>query len=162
MCMRDNPKRAAAAIALLLIAGATGAQDANEGRIDWTMCWGGPTHLLNPAPDDRFGTYAVTGGVVAAAGPAATLSLECVGIFESRGRGGQSRGYCVFQDPAGHKIYGIDVRGAQGYTWEFLGGTGRYEGISGGGTTEVIGPMAPVRPGTLQGCRRLQGSYKLK
>ena len=153
-------------LAGLSASGAAYAQEPKEGRIDWTLCFGGSTQLIgptaqDPTPKDRFATYDVTGGIVVAAGPAPAMSVECLGAFELRGRAYQHRGYCVFQDPAGHRIHGNDNRDAQGYTWTFLGGTGKYEGISGSGTTEVIGSMTPVRPGTLQGCRRLQGQWKL-
>ena len=160
--MRANMSRGGLALAAgLLLAGAVLAQEAKEGRIEMTTCFGGPVHTVSPTAQDRFGTYEVTGGVTAVAGPAPSGSIECIGAFELRGKAYQHRGYCLLQDAAGHKIYLSDTRNAQGYTWEYLGGTGKFEGITGSGTAEVMGSMTPVRTGTMQGCRRLLGSYKL-
>ncbi len=137
------------------------AQVPKEGPVDLSMCFGGPTQTMSPTPQDRFGTYALTGGVRAAAGPVESLSVECLGIFETGARGTATQGYCVFQDASGDKIFGVDVRNAQGYTWEWRGGTGRFAGITGSGALEVVGVITPVRPGTLQGCRRMTGRYRL-
>jgi len=160
--MRSRPVSNLAALAVAALAvGASIAQVPKEGPVDLSMCFGGPTQTVSPTPQDRFGTYALMGGARAAAGPADALSVECLGIFEAGTRGAASQGYCVFQEASGDKIFGVDVRNAQGYTWEWRGGTGRFAGITGSGTLEVVGVMAPVRPGTLQGCRRVTGRYRL-
>lgn len=160
--MRANmSRRMPVLVAGMLLASAALAQEAKEGRVDMTTCFGGPVHTNSPTAQDRFGTYEVTGGVTAVAGPAPSGSIECGGYFEMRGKAYQHRGYCLLQDAAGHKIFIADTRNAQGYTWEYTGGTGKFEGISGSGTSEVMGSMTPVRVGTMQGCRRLVGSYKL-
>ncbi|MFO1198825.1 MAG: hypothetical protein U1E86_17825 [Burkholderiaceae bacterium] len=153
-------KLVALAVAALAV-GTSFAQMPKEGPVDMSMCFGGPTQTLSPTPQDRFGTYALMGGVRAASGPAESLSVECLGIFETGARGTVTQGYCVFQDASGDRIFGVDGRNAQGYTWEWRGGTGRFAGITGSGVLEVVGVMAPVRPGTLQGCRRVTGRYRL-
>ena len=150
-----------ALLAACLAIGVASAQIPRDGPIDWSLCFGGPTHVVSPTPQDRFGTYAVTGATRGAAGLAESLSVECVGTFEILGSASKSQGYCLYQDRAGDRIYGTDNRTPAGYTWELLGGTGKYAGITGRGTTEILGIVTPVRPGTLQGCRRLVGSYKL-
>ncbi len=147
--------------ACLLACGAAWSQEAKEGRVDVTLCFGGPVHTLGPTAQDRFGTCESTGGGIAASGPASSGSFECLGVWEVRGRVSQHRGYCLFQRAAGNKIYGTDIRNAQGYTWEYLLGTGKFEGITGSGSTEILGSITPVRPCTLQGCRRMQGNFKL-
>lgn len=148
-------------LAASLAACGTWAQVPKEGPIDWSLCFGGNTQVISPTPQDSFGGYAVTGGVRATTGPADALSLECVGSFTYRNKVGKHLGYCVYQTAGGDKIFGSDSRGPQGYTWEILGGTGKFEGITGSGTAEIVGALLPIRPGTMQGCRRLIGNYKL-
>lgn len=132
-----------------------------EGPIDVTMCYGGPMHMVSATPSDRFGTYVVKGGTSAANTTFDSMIVECAGTFEARSGTPQSRGYCVFQDASGDKINGIDSLTPQaGYAWEYLGGTGKFAGISGSGRVERVGTLGPG-PGTLQGCRRFTGSYKL-
>jgi hypothetical protein len=132
-----------------------------EGPVDTTLCWGGPMHLLSANPTERFGTYVVKGGTSATDQVFDSMILECIGTFEARSAGAQSKGYCVFQDAIGDRIYGVDaLTPGGGYTWEYLGGTGKFEGISGSGKIERVGDLGPAA-GTLRGCRRFIGSYKM-
>lgn len=137
------------------------AQVAREGAVDVTLCWGGPMQAIVGSANDRFGTYNVTGGTRAPGTPFDAMSVECLGSYELRARTYRHQGYCVYQDAAGDKVFGSDATTAQGYGWQFVGGTGKFEGISGSGTVERVGNHVPVRPGTIQGCRRVTGSYRL-
>lgn len=134
---------------------------AKEGGVDISVCWGGQLHMLTPAPNELFGTYVVTGGTRAADGVFDSMSLECLGAVENRAGEYRHKGYCTFQSPGGDKVYGTDATTAQGYTWQFLGGTGKFQGISGSGNVERLGNLTPIRQGTVQGCRRLVGRYRL-
>lgn len=137
------------------------SQVPKEGAVDTTMCWGGPMHVVSATPTDRFGTYVVKGGTSAADQAFDSMIVECAGAFESRSGASGSRGYCVFQDAGGDRILGVDSLTPQGgYAWEYVGGTGKFEGISGRGRLERVGNLG-AGPGTLQGCRRLIGNYKL-
>lgn len=138
------------------------AQLPSQGTIDMTFCFAGPTHTVKATPEDQFGTYTLNGGSQSADKTFHALGFECVGAFEYRGTTGQHRGYCVWQDAAGDKIYGVDSLTPQGgYVWEFLGGTGKFKGIQGAGKVERTGAVAQLRAGVMQGCRRLTGAYKL-
>jgi hypothetical protein len=138
------------------------AQPAREGAIDMSFCFGGPTHAVNVSQGVSFGNYTLTGGSQSADKTFHALGMECIGTFEYKQGAPQHRGYCVWQDGGGDKIYGVDSRSPQtGYVWEFLGGTGKFQGIQGSGKVEFMGNVAQVRTGTMQGCRRLTGTYKL-
>lgn len=137
------------------------SQIAKEGPIDTTFCWGGPMHIVPATPNGRFGTYVVKGGTSAAESAFDSMILECAGAFDSLAGALQSRGYCVFEDGNGDRIVGVDSLTTQGgYDWEYVGGTGKFQGISGRGRMEQMGDLGPA-PGTLRGCRRMVGSYKL-
>lgn len=147
---------------LVLLAPAALGQTAKEGTVESINCWGGPVHVMTPSANERFGTYTVTGGSQSANKLFDAMSIECVGVFENRPAGWQHKGYCVSQDASGDKTYLADTVTPQGgYTWEYLGGTGKFQGITGGGKVERLGNISPVRAGTLQGCRRILGTYKL-
>jgi len=159
--MAKTFSRLLATFAAMAAASTSLAQVPKEGAVDTTICWGGPTHIITATPTDRFGTYVVTGGTRAADKTFDSMSLECIGTFEARSGGSQHKGYCVYQDASGDKFHGTDSFTPQGYAWEFLGGTGKFQGISGTGKVERLGAMPSVRQGTMQGCRRLVGNYKL-
>ncbi len=164
--MKNTKKLALLALALLASADAF-AQAANpapmarEGTYEQTLCFGGPAHVISPTDSDRYGTYQLTGGTQSVNKAFDSMSLECIGAFEMRSNVYRHKGYCVFQDASGDKFHVTDSATPQAYTVEMLGGTGKFKGITGSATVERLGVMTPVRQGTLQGCRRVTGSYKL-
>ncbi len=164
--MQNTKKLALLALALLASADAF-AQAANpapmarEGTYEQTLCFGGPAHVISPTDTERYGTYQLTGGTQSANKAFDSMSLECIGAFEMRSNVYRHNGYCVFQDASGDKFHVTDTAAPQAYTVEMLGGTGKFKGITGRATVERLGAMTPVRQGTLQGCRRVTGSYKL-
>lgn len=164
--MTTTRKWALFALPLLAATGAF-AQAANpapmarEGTYEQTLCFGGPAHVISASDTDRYGTYQVTGGTQSATKAFDSLSLECIGTFEMRSGVYRHKGYCLFQDAGGDKFHVADTASPQAYTVEMLGGTGKFKGITGSASIERLGAMTPVRQGTLQGCRRVTGSYKL-
>ena len=164
--MANMKSGALSAFALLAAAGAfaqaaSPAPMAREGTYEQTLCFGGPAHLLTASDTDRYGTYQTTGGTQSATKAFDSMSLECIGTFEMRSSVYKHKGYCVFQDAGGDKFHATDTATPQGYTVELLGGTGKFKGITGTANIERLGAMIPVRQGTIQGCRRVTGSYKL-
>ncbi|MFH1870533.1 MAG: hypothetical protein ABIG36_07895 [Pseudomonadota bacterium] len=134
---------------------------AREGIYEQTLCFGGPAHVISASDTDRYGTYQLTGGTQSANKAFDSMSLECIGTFELRSNVYRHKGYCVFQDASGDKFHVTDTASPQAYTAELLGGTGKFKGITGSASIERLGTMTPVRQGTLQGCRRITGSYTL-
>lgn len=164
--MKNMKKNALLALALLASAeafaqAANPAPMAREGTYEQTLCFGGPAHLISATDSDRYGTYQLTGGTQSANKAFDSMSLECIGAFEMRSNVYRHKGYCVFQDASGDRFHATDTATPQAYTVEMLGGTGKFKGITGSATVERLGAMTPVRQGTLQGCRRVTGSYKL-
>lgn len=161
-----NMKKALSALILLFpaiaIAETTGPTPLpREGSYDQTLCFGGPAHAIVASDTDRYGTYQLTGATQSANKAFDAMSLECVGTFEMRSNVYRHKGYCVFQDASGDRFHVTDTASPQGYTAELLGGTGKFKGITGSATIARLGAITPVRQGTLQGCRRITGSYKL-
>lgn len=46
-------------------------------------------------------------------------------------------------------------------TWSYRHGTGKWKGISGGGTYETVAQTRPVEAGTYQNCIRVKGNVSL-
>lgn len=141
------------------------AQPARQGTIDSQTCWGGTAQLMNFAKELAMGTYALT-GTTRTAPPGGFMDLatyECLGSFEHGKAGAGHNGYCVMVDAQGDQVFVRDVRpvGAASWPWQYLGGTGKYAGITGSGESRRIGAFAPARPGTTQGCNQITGSYRL-
>lgn len=152
---------AALSPAIAIAQAANTASLAQEGAYEQTLCFGGPAHVISASDTDRYGTYQLTGGTQSTNKAFDSMSLECVGAFEIRSNIYRHKGYCVFQDSSGDKFHVTDSASPQAYTAELLGGTGKFKGITGSATVERLGTITPVRQGTLQGCRRISGNYKL-
>ena len=80
-------------------------------------------------------------GVILADDPSVSLHLamqDCVGttVIPSDGGPPDGAGYCAGTDANGDLWWIWWHNGPGGNLWGFIGGTGKYKGIEGGGTTE--------------------------
>ena len=88
-------------------------------------------------------------GVILAEDPGNPLHMaaqDCIGgaIFAPDGTE-NGAGYCDIIDPEGNVAFLWYRNDGTNRTWGFLGGTGRFEGVAGGGTTAVLGGTADGR-----------------
>lgn len=154
-------KHAPALLAGLALAVPALAGMPGSGTVDTTLFWRGPVQLISPTASDRFGNHVVAGEVRGAVPQdLAAMRVECLGTFAARAADVRHKVYCVYRDASGDAVFGTDALSPDaGYTWQFLGGTGKFEGITGAGTVEQVASATRPAPGTLEGCRRLVGAY---
>jgi hypothetical protein len=89
-------------------------------------------------------------GVVLADDPAVPFHMsaqDCIGatVVGAGGAEGEGAGYCDGIDRDGDVYFLWWRNQADGRTWGFMGGTGKFEALTGGGTTEVLGGSADGR-----------------
>lgn len=158
--------RVAASAALCCLAAGAGAQAQQQAaRIDATVCAvGDETTAIEGAP-----AYRALGirnrGTVRASEPggafdnAATL---CVGTAASLGGGPvTASGYCEWATSAEDRaLYRWTAEAGAGRS-EFIGGTGRFRGISGEATFRPIAPVPSREPGVFRFCNRVSGEFRL-
>jgi hypothetical protein len=99
---------------------------------------------------------------VAAGGPFDKTTFECRGVTNASKAGVDYNSRCTFVDADGHRVVGATAGTAQGWTWKFLGGTGKWEGIEGGGTGKAVTQYPRLSPTVTAGCGIAQGKYTLK
>jgi hypothetical protein len=88
-------------------------------------------------------------------------TFHCMGVIQVANGKPEGSMFCKFLDPDGDVTIGIStVDGPEG-TWEFVHGTGKWQGITGGGKNWPITQGKAVAPGTFQGCRKATGTFKL-
>jgi hypothetical protein len=95
------------------------------------------------------------------------MSSNCAGVSLWNKGVGTAIGFCIGLAPNGDKTL-FEVRqenmkpgpGLRTGTWKYIGGTGKFAGIEGGGeyTTYLVRPAAD---GTYQTVNRNKGNYKL-
>ena len=113
-------------------------------------------------PDGTAGQRLHLKGVVTANEPTNSIHFstqDCFGTYlmNSDGTISSASGYCDGIDRDGH-IWWIWWKGDQaGSSWGFLGGTGKYDGVEGGGTTktELLSPDGRL-------VDSWEGSWKMK
>jgi len=89
------------------------------------------------------------------------VSEWCVGLYTQKGEEIIQNGYCKYEYPNGD-INTLEWSGkADGGNWNFIMGTGKWEGIKGGGTYNITQRAKSVAPDTFQNCRKIKGTFEL-
>jgi hypothetical protein len=147
--------------AAILASGAAQAQHA----VEHLTCRAGTIHPLAQA-DKLFVWQLDHRGVTQAApgDPFDGFTQRCIGTVANVEGKLAANGWCRNVDPKTGdwtlvSWVGSDKPGVG--TWAFQHGTGKWKGISGGGSYEPLGPTRPVEAGTYQNCARIKGSYRL-
>jgi hypothetical protein len=135
-----------------------------EGKETWVNCFVGEGTFIAASKDSTFGSFHNNGlrftSKEGALGDASTM--DCILQASIDGKGISGPGYCVSIDADGDKM-SLDFAENNGSgTWKFLGGTGKYTGITGGGEYRTLRKFpAMMQQGKLGGCNTSTGTYKL-
>lgn len=137
---------------------------ANAGEYDVTRCVSGTSNLLFSSEKLTIYTFELKGITRSNTSEKDfdNDTFQCVGIGQVSGKDMISNGNCKKQSPDG-SIYVNEFNEKNGEgTDKFLYGTGRFEGIEGGGLYKPITKGKPITPGTFQSCNRATGTFTLK
>ncbi|MDH4094429.1 MAG: hypothetical protein OEV81_06520 [Betaproteobacteria bacterium] len=89
-------------------------------------------------------------------------TFECRGVTNASKAGLDYNSRCTFVDADGDRVVGATAGHAKGWNWKFLGGTGKWEGIEGGGTGKSTGAYPRLSPAVSAGCGLATGTYSFK
>lgn len=95
-------------------------------------------------------------------GPFDNQTYECRSVANASKTSVEFTGRCTFVDMDGHKALGAVSGNPKGWTWTFLSGTGKYEGIEGGGTTKPLKQYPRLSPAVGGACAHATGSYTIR
>jgi hypothetical protein len=87
-------------------------------------------------------------------GPFDKTSYQCRSIWHSAAGGVEFTSRCTFMDSDGNKLIGTSAGTPKGWQWPFVGGSGKWSGITGGGPGEPM-TQYPRRHGGLLAWQRL-------
>jgi hypothetical protein len=87
----------------------------------------------------------------------------CVGSTRILAGETLTKGYCKYMAPdEDFFIVSYDgLMGKEPLPWEYIYGTGKWKGVTGGGTVKVIAMGKPIAEGTFQYCIEVTGTYNL-
>jgi len=88
-------------------------------------------------------------------------SCHIIGLVRIElGKPRQNDYYGKYMSPEGDFIIGVGKGFGDEGTWEFIQGTGKWKGITGGGKNRSI-RIKSIKEGTMQGCSVATGTYEL-
>ncbi len=96
---------------------------------------------------------------------ASTHTLGAIPIVKGVYAEPWDRGFHVAVDPDGDKVFITHIAkggvGGAKAVFQYVGGTGKYTGITGGGEWTWVAAGRPAAENTFQGCTLCKGRYKL-
>ncbi len=135
-----------------------------EGKETWIHCAVGEGTFMAASKESTFASIQNNGlrFTVKEGGLGDASTIDCILQASIDGKGISGPGYCVSIDADGDKM-SLDFAENNGAgTWKFLGGTGKYTGITGGGEYKALRKFpAMMQQGKLGGCNSATGTYKL-
>jgi hypothetical protein len=135
-----------------------------EGPANWVGCYVGDTTLMEASKESQFGSFHLSGLTLGAT--EGTLldgsTFECLFQVSIDATSRNGNGVCVIVDADGDKT-SQNYAGVNGAgKWNFIGGTGKYAGITGGGDYKPSRKFpAMMQQGKRGGCNNITGTYKL-
>lgn len=157
--MKANTLIVAAGLGVALSAPVYGA---DERRVDFMNCRSGTTEIL--VKSETFTLLAIEHMGVHVSYFADSFdnnANHCVGTIKISDGIREGNGYCTNVDPDGDITVSAWAQKGDVRTWSFVHGTGKWQGITGGGQFEPLPPAHPVKEGTYQGCVDVTGTYRL-
>lgn len=94
--------------------------------------------------------------------PPVKFTYECRAVLHFSKAGAEFSNRCTFVDPDGDRLVGASNGTPKGWQWRYLGGTGKWEGITGGGPGVPDGTYARMSPSVAGSCYKATGTYTLK
>lgn len=146
--------------ALAALVGSAFAQQSYES----TTCRAGTVTVLAQADKIFVWQLDHRGVTLSPGGPFDGFTQRCIGTVANVEGKIAANGWCRNVDPKTGDWTLIDWTGSDkpGHgTFSYRQGTGKWQGITGGGTYEPVGATKPVEPGTYQNCNRAKGTFKL-
>ena len=148
-------------LALLIIHPFTSLAD----ELDYELKGCGTTEamIINKAGDITIG-QSISRGItesIPSGGAFDNMTYECRSVWHASGEGGEFTNRCTFVEVDGDKTLGISSGSFKGWEWRFIGGTGKWEGITGGGSAGPVGKFGRLSETVSGFCWRGKGKYKL-
>lgn len=146
--------------ALPLVAAAISAAWAADTAIELKGCWANEATVLDKVGELTVGMNVSRGTMDFTGAPADKMTHDCRGLWVASKAGLEFTNRCVNVDKDGDKHVTMSTGTPQSFQWKFLSGSGKYQGISGGGTAETV-TRYPRAASVSASCWQGRGTYTL-
>jgi len=151
-------------VSLLLALAPQGSAWAQETAYEVRGCGVNEASVIDKAGDMTIATSITRGNsdFLRPGMPAIKFTYECRAVVHFSKAGAEFSNRCTFVDPDGDRLVGASNGTPKGWQWRYLGGTGKWEGISGGGPGVPDGAYARMSPSVAGSCYKATGTYTLQ
>lgn len=164
-CMR-NVGRLAPLIAMLgaITASAADAPGRKEGAFEFNACYSGSVQTLSVNDRLNVRTTRIQGSTATATAgaPFDGQAVDCTVIAIVKDGVSDANGYCVQLDPDGDRWMFKLVDTMRAGQLEFVGGTGKYEGMTLSGQFRPRAKPLFMSAASVQLCQLMTGTFRLR
>ena len=147
----------AAALAAVGITGAAGAADY---PFEAKGCVVTEATVLGKVGDVTVGTNVTRGQIDIAGGKSDRLTHDCRVLWSASKAGVEFTNRCINTDKDGDKNISVASGSPKSFQWKYIGGTGKFTGIAGGGSGEIT-TRYPRAEAVSVSCWQGKGMYTL-
>jgi hypothetical protein len=155
-------KRITLTFAVAAIGAACGASSAwaAETPIELKGCVVSEASVIAKVGEVTIGTNVTRGHVDITGGQSDKMTHDCRVVWSASKAGLEFTNRCVNFDKDGDKTISMATGTPKSFQWKYLSGSGKFRGISGGGTAEFV-TNYPRSGGVSSGCWQGRGTYTL-
>jgi len=149
------------AVSMSLIAGAATGIARAETPFEFKGCIANESAVLDTVDGVTVGMNVTRGTMDLVGAPADKMLHDCRVLWLASKAGVEFTNRCVNLDKDGDKHVTMATGTPKSFQWKFVSGSGKYAGITGGGTAEITTPY-PRGKGINASCYQGRGTYTLK
>jgi hypothetical protein len=153
---RTRSRLAVAAISAVCAAPIAYAQT----PIEMKGCLVTESSVIDKVGEVTIGTNVTRGHTDVTGGPSDKMTHDCRVVWSASKAGVEFTNRCVNIDKDGDKTITMASGTPQSFQWKYLSGSGKFLGIAGGGTAEIVTPY-PRSPSVSASCWQGRGTYTL-
>ena len=158
MAMMNRTIRMLAALSLAAAAISTAL--AAEMPIEMKGCLVTESSVLDKVGEVTIGSNVTRGNVDVTGGQSDKMTHDCRVVWSASKAGVEFTKRCVNIDKDGDKTITMASGAPKSFQWKYLSGSGKFQGISGGGTAEIV-TSYPRGGNVSASCWQGRGTYTL-
>jgi hypothetical protein len=128
--------------------------------IEMKGCLVTESSVLDKVGEVTIGINVTRGSIDVTGGPSDKMTHDCRVVWSASKTGVEFTNRCVNADKDGDKTITMASGTPKSFQWKYLSGSGKFQGISGGGTAEIV-TRYPSRGNVSASCWQGRGTYTL-
>ena len=153
-------KRINTIAAALAAAGIAGSAWAADYPFESKGCLVNEATVLGKVGDVTVGTNVTRGNIDMTGGKSDQFTHDCRVLWSASKAGLEFTNRCINTDKDGDKTISVATGTPKSFQWKFISGTGKFAGIAGGGSGEIVTRYPRAEPVSVS-CWQGQGTYTL-